>query len=154
MRPFNEDDEAAHEHVSEHLGKLGERQLQEGDFSYEDITGKDDPPVDSPLAPGDSTVSKPPGPSGEGPMEVGPDARRRKKLELSVPLARQETAGDHDDMRRRVDELEAPISSIAQHEAPILNPVSFDLETRNDEIAVDVPLPEEPAEICGDHNQG
>ena len=57
-------------------------------------------------------------------------------------------------MRRRVDELEAPISPIAQHEAPILNPVSFDLETRNDEIAVDVPLPEEPAEMSGDHNQG
>ena len=32
--------------------------------------------------------------------------------------------------------------------------VSFDLETSNDEIAVDVPLPGEPAEMSGDHNQG
>ena len=30
--------------------------------------------------------------------------------------------------------------------------MSFDLETRIDEIAVDVPLPEEPAEMSGDHN--
>ena len=61
--------------------------------------------------------------------------------------------GDHDDKRRRVGEPEAPISPVAQNEAPILNPVSFDLETRIDEIAVDVPLLEEPAEMSGDHNQ-
>ena len=30
--------------------------------------------------------------------------------------------------------------------------MSFNLETRNDEIAVDVPLLEEPAEVSGDHN--
>ena len=30
----------------------------------------------------------------------------------------------------------------------------FDLETRNDEIAVDVPLPEEPAEMSGENGQG
>ena len=48
VRPFDEDDEAAHEHVTEHMIKQGERRLQEGDFSYEDITGQDEPPVDSP----------------------------------------------------------------------------------------------------------
>ena len=49
VRPFHDDDEAAHEHVTEHMGDLGERLLREGDFSYEDITGQDEPPVDSPF---------------------------------------------------------------------------------------------------------
>ena len=66
-----------------------------------------------------------------------------EKLELSVrtkptaPLsnattdtARQDTAGHHDDKRRRVDEPEAPISPVAQNEAPVWNPVSFDSESR------------------------
>ena len=30
----------------------------------------------------------------------------------------------------------------------------FDSETRNDEIAVDVPLPEEPAEVSGENDHG
>ena len=37
-RPFNEDDEAAHEHVTEHVRDLGERLLHEGD-----ITGHEEP---------------------------------------------------------------------------------------------------------------
>ena len=45
VRPFNEDDEATHEHVTEHVRDLGERLLHEGDISYEDITGQDEPPV-------------------------------------------------------------------------------------------------------------
>ena len=49
VRPFHEDDEAAHEHVTEHMRKLGEPLLQDGDFSYGDITGQDEPPVDSHL---------------------------------------------------------------------------------------------------------
>ena len=40
-----------------------------------------------------------------------------------------------------------------KHQFHLLNPVSFDLETINDEIAVDVPSPEEPAEMNGDQNQ-
>ena len=40
VRPFQDDDEAAHEHVTEHMRDLGERLLHEGDFSYED-TGQD-----------------------------------------------------------------------------------------------------------------
>ena len=35
---------AAHEHATEHMRDLGERLLHEGDFSYEDITGQDEPP--------------------------------------------------------------------------------------------------------------
>ena len=49
---------------------------------------------------------------------------------------------------------EAPISPVAENEALVLNPVSFDLETTNDEIAVDVPLPEEPAEMNGEQIRG
>ena len=50
VRPFHEDDEVAHEHVTvtEHMKELGERPQQESDFSYQDITGQDEPPVDSP----------------------------------------------------------------------------------------------------------
>ena len=51
VRPFTEDDGAAHEHITEHMRDLGERLLLEGDFSCEDITGQDEPPVDSPPAP-------------------------------------------------------------------------------------------------------
>ena len=40
VRPFHDDDEAAHEHVTEHMRDVGERLLHEGDFSYEDITGQ------------------------------------------------------------------------------------------------------------------
>ena len=48
-------------------------------FPYEDITGQDEPPVDSPLVPGGSSVTKPRGPSGGEPMEVEPDVRRRMR---------------------------------------------------------------------------
>ena len=78
VRPFREDDEAPHEHVTEHMKRLGERLLQEGDFSYEDITGQDEPPVDRPPVPGKSTVTKPPGPSEE---TIGSGARRTETNE-------------------------------------------------------------------------
>ena len=76
VRPFHNDDEEAHEHVSEHMRDLGERLLHEGDFSYEDVTGQDEPPVDGPLAPRENTAT---GPSGEGQMDVDPEARRRMR---------------------------------------------------------------------------
>ena len=76
MRPFHDDDEAAHEHVTEHVRDLGERLLHEGDFLYEDITGQDEPPVDSPPAPRENTAT---GPGGEGQMDVDPEARRRTR---------------------------------------------------------------------------
>ena len=41
VRPFTEDEEAAHEHITELMRDLGERLLHEGDFSDEDITGQD-----------------------------------------------------------------------------------------------------------------
>ena len=46
-RPFHDDDEMAHEHVMDHMRDLGERLLHEGDFPCKDITGQDEPPVDS-----------------------------------------------------------------------------------------------------------
>ena len=71
----------AHEHVTEHMKKKNwrERLVQESDFSYEDITGQHEPPVDSPPAPGESTVTQPPRPSGEEPTEVDPDVRKRMR---------------------------------------------------------------------------
>ena len=76
VRPFHDDDEAAHEHVTEHMRDLGERLLHEGDFSCEDITGQDEPPEDSPFV---SRKNRSTGPSGEGQMDVDPEARRRMK---------------------------------------------------------------------------
>ena len=87
-------------------------------------------------------------------MDVHPEARRRMRKNATTDTARQETAGDHDDKRRRVDEPESPISPVAQNEAPILNPVPFDMETKNDEIAADAPFPEEPAEVSGENDEG
>ena len=75
-RPFHDDDETAHEHVMKHMRDLEERLLHEGDFSYEDITGQHEPPVDSPRAPRENTAT---GPSGKGQMDVDPEARRRMR---------------------------------------------------------------------------
>ena len=54
VRPFHDDDEAAHEHVTDHMRDLVERLLHEGDFSYED-----EPPVGSPPAPGETQRQDP-----------------------------------------------------------------------------------------------
>ena len=88
VRPFHED-EAADEHVTEHMRKLGERQLHEGDFSYEDITGQDEPPEDSPPAPRENTAT---GPSGKGQMDVDPEARRRMRGNTRTVRTGQQTA--------------------------------------------------------------
>ena len=78
-RPFTEDDEAAHEHITEHTRDLRERLLHEGDFSYEDITGQDEPPVDSPPAPEENTATEHQKPDGERHMDVDPEFRRRMR---------------------------------------------------------------------------
>ena len=60
-------------------------------------------------------------------------------------------------MMTREDEsmsLKHQFHQLFKNEVPLLNPVSFDMETRNDEIAADVPLPEKPAEVSGDQPQG
>ena len=76
MRPFHDDDETAHEHVMEHMRDLGERPLREGDFPDEDITGQDEPPVDSSFTSRKNTAT---GPSGEEQMDEDPEARRRTR---------------------------------------------------------------------------
>ena len=53
---------------------------------------------------------------------------------MTTFTARQETEGDHDD-KRRVDEPDTSLSPVAQNEAPVLDPVSPDMKTREDEIA-------------------
>ena len=102
---------------------LGERLLHEGDISYEDITGQDEPPVDSPPAPRENTAT---GPSGEGQMDVDPEARRRMRgktrpisleqstsplVNASFEAAPQEAERKHDDKRRRIDEPVSPVHS-------------------------------------------
>ena len=143
VRPFREDEEAAHEHVTEHMRDLGERLPQEGDFSYEEITGQDEHPVDSPPAQGENTATRPPRPDTERQMDVDPKARRRKRgktrlisseqptvapVNASSDAARHEAERDHDDKRRRIDEPVSPVSTAAQDEVSTLSPVPFDSE--------------------------
>ena len=169
VRPFTEDDEAAHEHITEHMRNLGERLLHEGDFSYEDITGYDEPPVDSSPASGENTATEHQNPDGEGQMDVDPESRRRMRgktrltslQQTSAPTANTvpdttqlETKEDHDDKRRRIDELESTVPTAAQDEVLVPCPETFDAVARDDEIAVDVPLPEETVEMSGENSQG
>ena len=53
---------------------------------------------------------------------------------------RQEAEGDRDDKRRRIDEPESTVPTAAQDEvlAPCL--VTFDSDTRDDEVVVDGPI--------------
>ena len=168
VRPFTEDDEAAHEHITEHMRDLGERLSHEGDFSYEDITGQDEPPVDSSPAPEENTATEHQKPDGEAQMDVDPESRRRMRgktrltsLEQpSAPTAntspdttQQETKEDHDDKRRRIDELESTVPTAAQDEVLVPCPETFESVARDDEIAVDVPLPEETVEMRGENSQ-
>ena len=163
---FHEDDEGTHEHVTEHARKLGERLLQDSDFPYEDITGQDEPPVDSPPVPGRSTVTSP-AEENQWKLSLTYGDEREEKHELSVRTNQQHRLPMlpqilHDKRQREtmmtregeVDQPETQLSPVVQTEAPVLNPVFFDMETRNDEIAADVPLPEEPAEMSGDPPQG
>ena len=168
VRPFHDDDEAAHEHVTEHMRDLGERLLHERDFSYEDITGHEEPPVD----PTNTRRKHSDGTSrtrlrrtnGCGPRISETYARKTKLTSLEQPsvppanaspdITQQEAEEDHDDKTRRIDEPESTVPTAAQDEVLTPCPVTFDSDTRNDEVAVDVPLPEETAEISGENSQG
>ena len=102
-------------------------------------------------------------------MDVDPEARRRVRgktrpispeqstsalVNANLDAAPQEAERDQDDKRRRVDEPVSPVSTVAQGGVLTLSPVHLDSETRNDEIAVDVALPEEPTEMSGESGQG
>ena len=88
---------------------LGERLLHEGDSTYVDITGQDEPPIDSPFVSRKNTAT---GPSGGGQMDVDPEARRRMRgktrpvsleqptgspVNANLDAAPQEAERDHDD---------------------------------------------------------
>ena len=92
VRPFTEDDEAAHEHITEHVRDLGERLLHEGDFSCEDITGQDEPPVDRSPAPEENTATEHQKPDGEGQMDVDPESRRRMRGKTRLTSLEQPSA--------------------------------------------------------------
>ena len=99
---------------------------------------------------------------GEGQIDVDPESRRRMRgktrltsLEQpSAPTAntcpdttQQETKEDHDDKRRRIDELESTVPTASQDEVLVPCLETFNSVTRDDEIAVDVSLPEETVEM-------
>ena len=106
---------------------LGERLLHEGDLSHEDISGQDEPTVDSPPAPRENTVTRPPGPNGEKQTDVDPETQRRMRrktrpvspeqptispVNANTDTTRQEAEGDRDDKRRRVDEPDHPFQQL------------------------------------------
>ena len=76
----------------EHMSDLGERFLLEGDFSYEDITGQDEHPVDSPPAPEENTATEHQKPDGEGQMAVNPEYRRRVRGKTRLTSLEQPSA--------------------------------------------------------------
>ena len=140
VRPRNEDDEAAHEHVTEHERDLGERFLHARDFSYEDITGHEEPSVDLPT-PGENTATGHQKPDGRGQMDVDPESRRRMRGKDRLTSQEQPTASpasaspdttqreaeeDHDDKRRRIDEPESTVPTVAQDEVLTKCPVTCD----------------------------
>ena len=102
-------------------------------------------------------------------MDVDPESRRRirGKTILTSPeqpsaptantspdITQQVTKKGHDDKRRRIDEPESAVPTAAQDEVLVPCPETFDSDTRNDEVAVDVPLHEETVEMSGENSQG
>ena len=102
-------------------------------------------------------------------MDVDPESRRRLRgktrltspeqpsvpsANTSLDTAQQGAEEDHDDKRRRNDEPESTVPTAAQDEVSTSSPVTFDSDSRNDEVAVDVPLPEDTVEMSGENNQG
>ena len=92
---------------------------------------------------------------------MDPESRRRSleqpsaaPTSASTDATQQEAEEDHDDKRRRIDEPESTVPTVAQDEVLTPFPVTFDSDTRNDEVAVDVPLPEETVEMSGENSQG
>ena len=163
VRQFREDDEAAHEHVTEHMRKLGERPQQHGDFQSKDITGQGEPPVDSPPVPGRKHNDQTPNTPAEKnqwkwSQTYGEDCEGKHELSVRtnqphrIPTLPQIL---HDKRQRETMMTREDKSMSLKHffdqffktKLPVLNPVSSDMETRNDEIAADIPLSEEPAEM-------
>ena len=75
-------------------------------------------------------------------------------VSANLDTAPQEAESDHDDKRRRVDEPVSPVFTVARDEVLPSSPVHFVSETKDDEIAVDVALPEEPTGMSGESGRG
>ena len=144
------------------MSDLGERLQHEDDFPDEDITGQDEAPIDSSFTSRNNTVTEP---NGKEYMDVEPEEWRRMKgktravspeqstsalVNANFDAAPQEAERDHGDKGRRVDEPVSPVFTIAQDEVLASSPVHFDSETQDDEITVDVALPEEPTRMSGE----
>ena len=95
-------------------------------------------------------------------MDVDPESRRCMRGKTRLTSQEQPTASpasaspyttqreaeeDHDDKKRRIDEPESIVTTVAQDEVLTPCPATFDSDTRNDEVAVDVPL-------SGENSQG
>ena len=167
VRSFSKNEEAAHGHIADHMRNLEKRLLHAGDLSYEDITGQDEPPVDSPTVPEENTATRHQKPDGKRQMDVDPASRRRMRgkdrligseqpsaptADTSSDTTQQETKEDHDDKRRRIDEPEATVLTATQDEVLVQCPETFDLVTRDDEIAVDIALLEETVGMSGENS--
>ena len=124
VRPFHKDDEAAQEHITERMRKLGERTLHDGRLF---VRRHHQTRRTSSTQPTGTRRNL--GPNHQDPAEENQwnwnqtDVRRRKRGDrrtvstdqqiapsssVITGTARQETEGDHKDKRRRVDELEKP----------------------------------------------
>ena len=167
VRSISKNEEAAHGHIADHMRNLEKRLLHVGDLSYEDITGQDEPPVDSPTVPEENTATRHQKRDGKGQMDVDPASRRRMRgkdrligseqpsaptADTSSDTTQQETKEDHDDKRRRIDEPEATVLTATQDEVLVQCPETFDLVTRDDEIAVDIALLEETVGMSGENS--
>ena len=82
-RPFHDDDSGTRTRHGTH------ERPGRCDFSYEDITGQDEPPADSPPAPRENTAT---GPGGGGQMDVEPEARRRMRGKTRTISLEQSTS--------------------------------------------------------------
>ena len=137
----------------EHMRDLGERLQHEGDVLDEDITGQDEPPVDSSFTPGKNTATEP-STYGCGTRRaktnerktrpVSPEQSTSTLVNANFDAAPQEAERDHDDKRRRVDEPVSPVFTVAQDEILESSPVHFD----------SVALPEEPTGMSGESGRG
>ena len=125
----------------------GERPQHKDDFPDEDTNGQDEPPVDSPPTPGGSTATGLPGPDSEGQKDVETEEWKRVK-EKNRPVSPEQSTS----ALINTNSDAAPREAERDHDDK--SPVHFDSETKNDEIAVDVALPEEPTGMSEESGRG
>ena len=133
-----------------HMRDLGKRLLHEGDFSYENTSLDTKSTQWTYQHPGENTPTH-----GCG-MRISktharktqadqPGTTRRLHLQVQVLIP-------HNKRNRKI--MTTTVPTVAQDEVLTPCPMTFDSDTRNDEVAVDVPLPEETVEMSGENSQG